>query len=210
MNGTSLTLGLVGLAALAGASRRGSRASGQELDALASAVRVFWKRRDPRLADKPLKLYHGTTGRNWSLRGGGVWDPRGGPLHLAADPADSIGSARAMARIDSKDAPDPRLYVLDLDEARSILLDGIGLDVDHGYNEDIQEFWDRTGSSGLSPRQVAMWESGRAWEVGVENLGFVVFTGDTERVKALMREVPRRLERDGGFSWSILSSGRRR
>ena len=183
--------------------RQGSRATDAELEALVAALAQFWSETDPWGEHDPTRVYHGTTGRRWAMRGGTWGRDNGAPLHLSADPNESMEYAILAAQSDRDEGHpyDPRLYVLDLEIEWAFVRAHTQLDVDHGHSESVEAQWQDAGRSGLSTEHQAKWTGGRAWEVGAEQVGFFVLLGDTEGVKARMREVPRRKGKDGAYRW---------
>lgn len=180
--------------------KHGSRSSSDELNDLNGALLKFWEDTDSQGEHDPARVYHGTTGKLWRTPGG-TWGGDHSPLHLSADPNESVEYAilRAQGDRDAGKPYNPRVYLLDLDLEYEFVRDNMKVEVDHGFDEDIEateQSWNR-----LSPRQKAMWKNDRAWQVAAQETGFFVLSGDTEKLKARMREVPRVSDGRGGYRW---------
>lgn len=196
MNGVAGTLGLVGLVAAVGATRRGSlaRATPARVEALRDALREWadWENREDIV---PEVVYHGTNGSKWA-KTRGVKD-----LHLSADPHEAMEYAMlsALTQLDFGVPADPRLFRVNIyDLADSDLGPDRG-SVDR-YREDM---------SILTPRQKRWFEGTQAWRATAEETGFFVVRYPRADLLARFVEVPRtgtHMRQEPLFDWpSILA-----
>lgn len=178
MNGVAGALGLVGLVAVVGAARRGSRACATpaRVGALRDALRE-WADVEGREDIVPEIVYHGTNGSKWA-KTRGTRD-----LHLSVDPHEAMEYAMlsAMTQLDFGVPADPRLFRVNVYDLADADLGPDQGSVDR-YREDM---------SLLTPRQKRWFEGTQAWRATAEETGFFVVRYPRADLLARFVEVPR-------------------